>query len=157
MVEYVEKVKFLGVTFDSKLSFKEHILDLVKRAHKRINLLKALKGKCWGASSEVILYTYGSYIALDLCWNIPVFYFLLRKIKAVETTAIKLAFDLAPWTTNYWTYSMVEFTPILERLKQMGTRFIDKNRNEILIKPLIDNASPGAMGLHSPLYKLLNW
>ena len=82
---------------------------------------------------------------------------LLKKIQAVETTAIKLAFDLAPWTTNYWTYTMIQFTPILERLKQLGNKFINKNRYEALIKPLIDNASPGAMGLHSPIFKLLNW
>ena len=44
-----------------KLIFEEHIKDIVKRAFKRINLLKALKGRDWGASSEIILYTYRTY------------------------------------------------------------------------------------------------
>ena len=82
---------------------------------------------------------------------------LLKKIQSVETTAIKIAFDLAPWTTNYWTYTKIKFTPILERLKDVSTKFINKNKNEILLKPLIDNIRPGALGKHSPIYKCLNW
>ena len=62
LIEYEESVKFLGILFDRKLTFEEHIKDIVKRAFKRINLLKALKGRDWGASSEIILYTYRTYV-----------------------------------------------------------------------------------------------
>ena len=160
-MKYEETVKFLGVTFDRKLTFEEHILDIVRRAHKRMNLLKALKGTWWGATSETIMYTYRTYIRPILEYSCVLFAHasdsLLNKIQAVETTAIKLAFDLAPWTTNYWTYTKIQFTPILDRIKQQGRNFFNQNRNEPLIKPLIDNAQPSTLGIHSPIYKLLNW
>ena len=161
LVKYEESVKFLGVIFDKKLTFEEHILDVVRRAHKRMNLLKALKGRGWGASSETILHTYRTFIRPILEYSCILFAHasnnLLKKIQAVETTAIKLAFDLAPWTTNYWTYTKIDFTPILDRLKNLGIKFINQNRNEPLMKPLIDNARPSDLGKHSPIFKLLNW
>ena len=83
--------------------------------------------------------------------------YLQRKIQAIETEAIKIAYRLPPWTTNHWCYQMVNFEPILERIKRLGKAFINKNSNDALIKPLIDSAKPSIIGKHSPTYKILNW
>ena len=82
---------------------------------------------------------------------------LLKKIQAVETEAIKIAFDLAPWTTNYWCYTKISFEPILERMITLGKKFANANIDDPLIKPLIKNIKPSQLGKHSPLFKILKW
>ena len=55
---------------------------------------------------------------------------LLNKIQAIETEAIKIAHNIAPWTSNYWCYSYINFTPVLERLKNLAKKFLDKNKKD---------------------------
>ena len=124
-------MKFLGVTFDEKLSFEEHIDIIRSKCNKRLNLLKALCGKTWGASPETILYTYRSYIRPNLEYSSILFahadMHLLKKIQAIETKAIKIAHRLPPWTTNSFCYSYVKFEKITDRIKKLAKDFLNKN------------------------------
>ena len=161
LVKYEKQCKFLGIIFDQKLSFKAHIENIVSRCHKRMNLLKAIRGKDWGANPNTILYTYKAYIRPIIEYGSILFahsnHELLKKLQAIETTAIKIAFRLPPWTTNHWCYQYVSFENILDRLKMNAKRFIDTNSNDDLIKPLIEESKPSNIGKHSPIYKALNW
>ena len=47
------QVRFLGLIFDSKLSFLPHIKDLKVRCQKALNALKVLSSPEWGGTSEV--------------------------------------------------------------------------------------------------------
>ena len=62
LLKYKKTSKFLGITFDQTLSFSDHINDIVTRAKRRLNLLKALRGQTWGASPETILYSYRTFV-----------------------------------------------------------------------------------------------
>ena len=154
-------MKFLGVTFDQGLTFKAHIEDIVARCKKRLNLVKALRGKDWGAHPTTLLYTYKVFIRPVLEYASILFAHseesLLKKIQSVETEAIKIAFRLPPWTTNHWCYSYVNFEGILNRIKTSSKTFLQRNQEDILIKPLIDAAKPSLKGKHSPIFKALNW
>ena len=145
--------KFLGVTLDDKLSLKYHIEEIVSKCKKRLNLLKALCGKNWGATPETILYTYRCYIRPVLEYSSILFAYaeesLLKSIQAVETLAIKIAHRLPPWTTNHFCYSYVTFEKITDRIKKLAKDFLNKNANDVLIKPLIDAAKPSINGQHS--------
>ena len=160
-MKYKKELKFLGITFDQGLTFEAHIGDIVKRCNKRLNLIKAIRGKTWGAHPSTLLYTYKTFIRPLLEYGSILFAHcdqsLQSKIQSIETTAIKLSHRLPPWTTNQWCYSMVNFEPILERIKRLSKAFINKNSNDFLIKPLIDASEPSMFGKHSPIYKILNW
>ena len=82
---------------------------------------------------------------------------ILKKLQAIEIQAIKIAFRLPPWTINLWCYKYVKFENILERLKKNAKKFLKKNKNDILIEPLIDSAKPSLFGQHSAIYKALKW
>ena len=113
LLKYEKSCKFLGVTFDSNHNFVEHINDIVTRAKKRLNLLKALRGQTWGASPETLLYSYRTYIRPLLEYSCILFSYsndsLLKQIQAVETQAIKIAFRLAACATNTSCYKLVTF------------------------------------------------
>ena len=48
----VDETKFLGVTFDKKLSFLQHIKMLKTKCIKALNLLKVLSNTDWGSNSS---------------------------------------------------------------------------------------------------------
>ena len=128
---------------------------------KRLNLLKALCGKSWGADAETIMYTYRTFIRPIIEYGAVLFAHadqkLLTKLQAIETHAIKLAYDLPPWTLNYWCYKDVNFKPILERIKEQAKKFVEQNKDDFVLKPFIDKNLPSSYGLHSPIFKALNW
>ena len=58
----VDSVKFLGMIFDSKLSWKEHVDYIIMRCRKRLNLLKAIAGSKWGADKRTMIIVYKAMI-----------------------------------------------------------------------------------------------
>ena len=161
ILEYERKVKFLGITFDDKLTFEEHIIDVYERCQTRLNLLKAISGRTWGANSETLMYTYRTFIRPLIEYGCVLFahskYDLLLKLQAIETKAIKIAYDLPPWTTNYWCYTLINFPPILDRIKTQAKKFVQANVSDFVLKPYIDENKPSINGNHSAIYKALNW
>jgi hypothetical protein len=55
-LEQVQKVKYLGIIFDSKLNFREHIMYVSSKCTKLIHALSNSAKQCWGLSLEA-LYT----------------------------------------------------------------------------------------------------
>lgn len=53
-----KKAKFLGLIFDSKLTWSEHIKYIEDKCKKRINLMRAVAGNQWGASKKTLLTIY---------------------------------------------------------------------------------------------------
>ena len=161
LLKFEKEAKFLGVLFDEKLSFENHILEMTNKCKKRLNLLKSMCVTNWGENTETILYSYRTFIRPVLEYGAALYAYadqsLLDKIQAIETTAIKIAFDLPPWTLNYWCYQQINFTPILDRLQSLAKSFIQKNKRDFLIQPLIDEARPSINGNHSSVFKILNW
>ena len=47
-IEYVDVVRYLGVWLDSKLSFRPHLSNKVKKCETLLNLLNASMGRFWG-------------------------------------------------------------------------------------------------------------
>ena len=160
ILKYQKSFKFLGVTFDQQLSFKDHINDITTRCRKRLNLQKAIRGQEWGASAKTILYTYKTFIRPVLEYCCILFAHasedLLTKIQAIEIEAIKIAYRFPPWTTNTWCYKTTNIENVLQRLKTQAKKFLSKNKSCELIKTLIEDAKPSLTGHHSPVFKTLN-
>ena len=54
----MNSTQVLGLTFDTKLTFKQHIDNTKEKAQKSINILKALTATKWGKQKETIVATY---------------------------------------------------------------------------------------------------
>lgn len=89
-----DKAKFLGVTFDSKLSGAEHINSVVGKCEKNLNIIRALSGAWWGAHpySQKLLYNalvrshldFGSII-IEPCNKAE-----LKKLDMVQSKALRM-------------------------------------------------------------------
>ena len=53
-IEVVPEFKFLGLLFDSKLSFIPHINYLSNKCQKALNLLQVVSSMDWGADRKVL-------------------------------------------------------------------------------------------------------
>jgi hypothetical protein len=62
---------------------------------------------------------------------------LLKKLVHIETSAIKIAFHLPPWTMNAWCYHYYSSEPILDRLKRLAMEFLSKHSTDKLIQELV--------------------
>ena len=65
-IPVVNDTKFLGVIFDSKLSFIPHMRALRTKCTKAMNLLKVVAGKGWGSDSKTLLKLYRALIRSKL-------------------------------------------------------------------------------------------
>ncbi|GFY75682.1 hypothetical protein TNIN_53561 [Trichonephila inaurata madagascariensis] len=57
-----DKLKYLEVVFDHKLTWKPHVEDIFNRATKRIKALQCLAEARWGCSGGILLQTYYTFI-----------------------------------------------------------------------------------------------
>ena len=69
----VPSTKFLGLTFDSKMTWLPHIKDLKARCLKSLDLLKVLSHTTWGADRTQMLRLYKSLIFSKLTYGCEVY------------------------------------------------------------------------------------
>jgi hypothetical protein len=87
--------KFLGVVFDDRLTFTQHIDYVVDKCRKRINLMKSLSGTEWGASRSTQMLIYKSLIRSVLDYG-SIAYDVMsdshkRKLDSIQFQALKVA------------------------------------------------------------------
>jgi len=61
-IEWKKEVKFLGVIFDTRLTWVQHIDYIVERCKKRLNFMRSVSGIAWGANKESLLIIYKALI-----------------------------------------------------------------------------------------------
>jgi len=88
------KVKFLGVIFDSKLTWKQHIDYIIEKCKKRLNLLRAISGYGWGACKKTLLTIYKALIRSILDYGDVAYSSAckssLDKLSCIQTEALRL-------------------------------------------------------------------
>ncbi|EFA13308.2 RNA-directed DNA polymerase from mobile element jockey-like Protein [Tribolium castaneum] len=58
ILSFCDEIKYLGIIFDSKLNWQNHITYLRKECCNRIRLLKMLVHQHWGADTTILLRLY---------------------------------------------------------------------------------------------------
>ena len=61
-LKFVESTKFLGLIFDSRLSWSQHIQHVLDKSKCKVNLLRSLSGQTWGADKVSLLRIYRTLI-----------------------------------------------------------------------------------------------
>lgn len=61
-LEVKKTAKFLGVIFDSKLTWHDHINYTLAKCNKRLNFMRSISGTTWGPSKKTMLVIYKALI-----------------------------------------------------------------------------------------------
>ncbi|KAG1672408.1 RNA-directed DNA polymerase from mobile element jockey [Nymphon striatum] len=72
-IPLVNSTRFLGLVFDKKLNFLNHLKDLKLKCFKALNLLRILSNTNWGADRKVMLRFYRSLIRSKLDYGSVVY------------------------------------------------------------------------------------
>ena len=93
-VPQVETFKYLGITLDRRLSFNSHFTDVVQRCTRRLNLMKSISSREWGADRSTLLKMYTSLIRPILDYNAFIFDEIssskIKTLQTIQNTALRI-------------------------------------------------------------------
>ena len=58
LLSYYPQIKFLGITFDYRMTFTKHVKEIVGRCNQKFHRLRILVNKKWRGSPSTILQIY---------------------------------------------------------------------------------------------------
>lgn len=94
-IEIKEKVKYLGMILDSRLTWKDHIDDLTIRCQRDLNLMRCISGTKWGANKTTLIKMYQCLIRSKIDYGAIVYQSacktLLQRIDSIQYSALKVA------------------------------------------------------------------
>ena len=107
-IQFVKEAKFLGLIWDTKLTFEPHIKYLKARRQKSLNILKVLSRTEWGADRTTLLKSYRSFVRSKLDYGCIVYgsasKTALAKLDPVHNQGLRLslgAFRSSPVESLY--------------------------------------------------------
>ena len=94
-LKYSTSAKFLGLTFDQKLTWKIHLNKLKAESQKLLGIMKMLNGKNVGASQQCLMRIYRTYIRSKLDYGCIIYDSAsiteLKKLDTVAHEALRIA------------------------------------------------------------------
>jgi hypothetical protein len=132
-IPVVSEFKFLGLIFDKKLTFNQHIKYLKDRCIKALNLLRVVAHKDWGADCATLLKLYRSHVRSKLDYGCVVYgsarQSVLESLDRVQTAALRTclgAFRTSPVSSLHVEAGEM---PLELRRQQLCLQYIFKLRS----------------------------
>ncbi len=92
-LERVTKFKYLGLWFDSKLTWKIHIDYIGKKCSKILNLMRCVVGQEWGANKQSMITLYCALLRSVLDYGCIVYgsasISMLKKLDLIQARALR--------------------------------------------------------------------
>ncbi|GBN29334.1 putative RNA-directed DNA polymerase from transposon BS [Araneus ventricosus] len=126
-IPVVEELRFLGVTFDRKLTFLPHVLNLRKRCEKSLNILKVLSTTTWGADRPSLLRIYQSVILSRIDSGCEVYgsarSSVLRHLDTVHHSALRICSGAFRTSPVHSLYVVCHQLPLYLRRKKLCAQY----------------------------------
>ena len=131
------QVKFLGITFDSKFTFKKHFKDILERCNTRYHRIRILTNKKWGPSPSTILQIYKQYVR-------PIFEYgslstittsdtIISEIQRLQNKFIRLALCLPKYISVKLLHDSSGLPYMKDRLLSRATRTLERISDNPLV------------------------
>ena len=124
------QVKFLGITFDSQLTFKKHFEEILDRCNTRYYRLRLLANKKWGPSPSTLIqiynqcvwpsFEYGSLSTITTSDNI------ISKIQRLQNKFIRLALRLPKYICTKLLHDSTGLPYVKDILLSCATKSLDR-------------------------------
>lgn len=93
-IEEADTIRFLGLTLDKKLTWNNHIKDIITKSKIKMNILKCLSNINWGSDREVLLQIYKTMILSQIDYGSIAYASAnkttLRKLDAIHHQGLRL-------------------------------------------------------------------
>ena len=135
------QVKFLGITFDSKLTFQKRFEDILKRCNHMYHSLRLLANKKWGPSPATLIQIYkqcvrpifehGSLSTITASDNI------ISKIQRLQNKFIRLALRLPKYILPKLLHDSTSLPYVKDCLLTCATKSIERIAQNPLVEASI--------------------
>ena len=129
----VQCMRFLGLHFDSKLTWNEHISRIAADCNKRLNLIKTVTALKWGADQATSLKIYKTIIRSKMDYGCIVYNSAsitnLKKLDIVVQQALRLITGAFKSSPNESLYILVNEWPLSLRRDMLSLRYYYKIRS----------------------------
>ena len=124
------QVKFLGITFDSQLTFQKYFEDILDRYDTRYHRLKLLDNKKWGPTAPTVIQSYKQCVR-------PIFEYrslsttttseyIISKIQRLQNKLIRLAVRLPKYICPKLLHDSAGLPYVKDRLLSCATKSLDR-------------------------------
>ena len=135
------EIKFLGLTFDRKLTWRHHIDNVRHRMWLRINAIKAISGRNLGMQSKTLIHLYKMWIRPIALYGAPAYYSAakthINKIQVIQNSALRIALRRTRRTHIEDLHQEGSLTPLKPEAVRSSHRFIEKKVDDSLIQRLL--------------------
>ena len=135
------RVKFLGITFNSKLTFQPQFGDILERCNNRYHRLWLLANKKWGPSPATLIqnykqcvrptFEYGSLLTITALDHI------ISKIQCLQNKFIRLALHLPKYILPKLPHDSSGLPYVKDHLLTCANRSLDRIAQNPLVKASI--------------------
>lgn len=147
-IKIQSEAKFLGVIFDSRLTWRPHMEYIITKCKKRINLMRAVSGYKWGASKKALLAIYRALIRPILDYGDIAYSTAsksqLKKLATIQSEALRLACGAAKGTPIIALQNECGEMPLhlrcLQNSLKIGTKIIS-TKNHPTMEAMTDHWS----------------
>ena len=126
-LSYFPHVKFLGITFDHKLTFKTHSEDILERCQQKYHLMRMLVNQKWGPSLQTILKIYKQCVRPIFEYGeistIPVSDTVITKLQKLQNSFIRLALRLLRYISTRLLHETLGLPFIKDRLLAVASHW----------------------------------
>jgi len=135
VLPYAETMKYLGLTWDTKLTWKPHIAKLKADCTKLIGILKSVTNHEWGADQSSCLKIYRSMIRSKIDYGCQVYgsaaETTLNSLNPIITEILRLATGAFKSTPRDSLYVLAEELPLNLRREKLCLRYYYKTKSSI--------------------------
>ena len=135
------EIKFLGLTFDSKLTWKNHIQNIRHRMWLRINAIKAISGRNLGMQSQTLIHLYKMWIRPIALYGAPAYYSAakthINKIQVIQNSALRIALRRNRRSHITELHEEGCLIPLKDEAVRSSHRFVEKKADDSLIQRLL--------------------
>ena len=142
-LEVYPQVTFLGITFDSQLTFKKHFEDILDHCNTRYHQLKLLADKKWGPSPSNIIqickqcvppiFGYGGLSTIATSDNI------ISKIQRLQNNFVRHALRLPKYICPKLPNDSTGLPYVKDRLLSCATKSLDRIAQNTLVEESISS------------------
>jgi ribonuclease HI len=133
ILPYTESMKFLGLIWDRKLNWREHIFKLKADCKKLIGMLKSITTQSWGTDLFCAIKVYRMYIRSKLDYGSPVYgsacQTLLKTMEPIANDALRVATGAFPTTPIHTLNALTNEMKLEERRDFLTLRYYYKMRS----------------------------
>ena len=133
-IKTTKNPKILGLTFDPKLTFSEHIKNVENASKGNLRLIKALSGTTWGQQQETLTNTYKQYNrpAIEYActsWSPIISKTNEDKLQRIQNAALRCATGHTKDTNVIHLHTETKVLPLNQHMKMIASQFREGTRD----------------------------